>query len=404
MILKGFRKTTIILLLALVSTVLMSGASALTFASSLTAASKVVLLIKGNPQFSRDQLSGEARLWYDRLWAAIVNPNQYVNSTDDAKSGDIYTYGRSLSTHITSLLQVLRVTGDPRLLEEVDRLAQLMRGQLSDTNGDGYLNWVYLHDPSAGDYQTDLRKMDEMMTHSLVATVAYAFHVNRDLDARYAERADFWTNFLKKNFEAKWRKRQNISSGFPFLEQGLTHCYTTWIRYHYYMHKLTGEQGYYNEAVRMASAVSSIITDTNTPLGVAAQWPHGDPRIGSSSTYGAQPMNYARYTVLSAADLALEGFGPFAEPGFMEKMACMLAYFIMDANAPNSFNGKIDGSDPGGESASRYAISPYTQLGHWDMTGRVKAISEQVYKNKESQLENPDRIYIPAGMVFSLLR
>jgi hypothetical protein len=243
--------------------------------------------------------------------------------------------------------------------------------------------------------------MDEILTHSLVASFAYAFHVNRSLDPVYAERADFWTDYLENHFEAKWREREGIRSDFPFLEKKLTHAYVQWIRYHYYMHGLTGREGYYDEAVRMADVIGRHVTTVSTPLGTAAQWDHGMPIIDGSS-HGMQRTNYARYTVQGMADLACEGFSVFAESGFMEQVATMEAHFVMDSHAPDDYAYRIDGSGPGGESLSRFGISPWTQLGRWDASGRVVSISDEAYENLESSSSNPRRIFIPAGMVFSL--
>ena len=190
--------------------------------------SRTNLTLRIDLTFNEKQLPVEARLWYSRFWAGLRNPSQYPNATALAQSNDTYNYGRPLNTHITTILQLLRVTGDQRLLDEVDRLTELMRAKLKDRSiltvggstyqADGYLNWVWQYnEPSY--VGTDIHEMDEILTHSLVASYAYAFQVNRDLDPRYAERAQFWTNYLKNHFEAKWRKRKKIPTGFPFLER-----------------------------------------------------------------------------------------------------------------------------------------------------------------------------------------
>ena len=36
--------------------------------------------LRGDPGFSEDSLTDEQRKWYDRLWAAIENPEQYPNA------------------------------------------------------------------------------------------------------------------------------------------------------------------------------------------------------------------------------------------------------------------------------------------------------------------------------------
>ncbi len=374
-----------------------------------TPTTRTALSLRVDPNFTEDSLSPEVRLWYDRFLASLQNPSQYPNATSLASSNDTYNYGRPLNTHITTILQVFRLTGDRRLLDEVDRLAQLMRAQLKDWSiltkdgtvyqADGYLNWLYNYD--AGYIGTDVQQMDEMLAHSLVASFAYAFYVNRDLDSRYAERAQFWTDYLKNQFEAKWRKRKNIPTGFPFLTKELTHAYLQWIRYHYYMAKLTGNQAYMDEAVRMAGNIQDEIQQVSTPIGTADFWYHGMTLVGASSTYGPQPTHYARYTVQAAADLAAEGFNIFGQTGFMNRMANTLSYFIM--NSTSSYAGNIDGSGTA-ESYDRYSISPWAMLGRWDNTGKIQSETERVYKSIESSPDNPRRIYFPAGMLYMLMR
>jgi hypothetical protein len=65
-----------------------------------------------------------------------------------AASGDLYTLGRGLNDYVTALLSAPRATGDLKFLDEVDRLLEIARGRLADANGDGFLDWRWLHDPS----------------------------------------------------------------------------------------------------------------------------------------------------------------------------------------------------------------------------------------------------------------
>jgi hypothetical protein len=307
---------------------------------------------------------------------------------------------------------MLRVTGDRQLLDEVDRLAELMRAQLKDSSilthggstyqADGYLNWQWLNPGDANYYGTDVHVMDEMLTHSLVASYAYAFHLNRDLDPRYAERAQFWTNYLKNHFEAKWRKRNNKSTGFPFLEKNLAHPYMQFVRYHFYMAKLTGDNAYENEALRMAGNIKNQIKEVSTPIGTGAVWAHGMTTLGSTST-GIQSTTYARYTVQGAADLAAEGFSIFGQTGYMERIAVTLANNVMDGNL-SAYAEYINGSGSGGESLDTYAISPWAMIGRWDKTGEVQVETDRVYRQLEASPENPKRIHLPAGMVYLLTR
>lgn len=369
------------------------------------------LPLRADPGFSSEQLPEEIAPWYHRFLAVLYNPRQYLNATLLAKSNNTYHYGRALNTHITSMLQVFRITGDMRILAEVDRLAELMRAQLRDRSvlrrggniheTDGYLNWQYRHDK--GYEGTDVHQMDEMLSHALIAAIAHAYQVNRDLDPRYAERARFWTDYLANHFEAKWRKRKGIPRGFPFLEKHLIHVTMQWIRYHYYMAQLTGNEAYENEARRMAETVRRHIRKIPVREGTAAMWNH-TTAVKGHLAHDPQPFQYARYTVQAAADLASENFDVFSEPGFMEDLAATLAHFVMNDPTGATFAFHIDGSGKKRETAARYAISPWTMLGRWSDDRKILSISEKAYFLAEENPDRPRRIYIPAGMVFSLAR
>ena len=221
------------------------------------------------------------------------------------------------------------------------------------------------------------------------------------VDPRYAERAEFG-NYLKNHFEAKWRKRENKATGFPFLEKNLTHSYMQWIRYHFYMAKLTGNKTYEDEALRMAGVINNQIKQVSTSIGTGDMWDHGMTVLGVSS-YGAQPTHYARYTVQGAADLAAEGFSIFGQSGYMDRMSVTLANYVMDGNL-SAYAGNIDGSASGSETFDVYTISPWAMLGRWDKTGEIQVETDRVYKKMESSPENPRRIFLPAGMVYTLSR
>jgi hypothetical protein len=264
---------------------------------------------------------------------------------------------------------------------------------------DGYLNWLYFYD--AGYEGTDIHQMDEMLSHSLVAAFAYAFHANRDLDSRYAERATFWTGYLKNHFEAKWRKRKGIATGFPFLTKLLTHVYVQWIRYHYYMHKLTGEDGYYNEAIRLSQDIKNHMEYVGTPLGTTAQWDHGMPELGGS-TLGPQPTNYARYTMQGMADLAFENFSIFDNDSLLTSVANTAAYYVLNSKAPSAIAYYIDGS--GEQTDDLYAISPFTAMAYWDASGKIVNLSTQIFQNIEGDETTPRRIYVPAGLFLNAMK
>jgi hypothetical protein len=369
-----------------------------------------VASLRGKPNFSEGQLPTNVRLWYKRLWVGIKRQGNY--SSKMASTGNLEQLGRHLNFRITSQLTAFRATGDLRLLDEIDRVMQVARGQLKDYNRDGYVNWRQLNkNGNKKYYNNDYHNMNEMLTHGMVAAVAYAFHINRDLDSRYAERAKFWTNYLEKHFEAKWRKRNKVSSSsYNFLTWNYIHPYTQFIRYHYYMHKLTGKQGYLNEALKMASEVDKRMAQSGSAF-VWAQSMNSNNKLGTV----CQPRRYAQITMQAAEDLALEGFAQFGKEATMRKYAATLSQFIMNDSA-KSFATDVCGDKnraglksapivgyagrPGGRATpTQYAATPFTALGRWDTTGKVVNIAGQVYRSTESNLDNPQRMFIPAAMV-----
>jgi len=46
-----------------------------------------------------------------------------------------------MQSSLTALLTLFRVTGDIELLEEIDRLMEIAKGRLNDSDGDGFRNW-----------------------------------------------------------------------------------------------------------------------------------------------------------------------------------------------------------------------------------------------------------------------
>lgn len=370
--------------------------------------------LRVEPGFLPDQLPDQAQYWYDLLWVSINNPRQLPMAAEDvAKSNDTYLYGRVLNMHITSLLHALRVSGDKRFLVEIDRLAELMRATLDDRSiltyggtshdADGYLNWLWRYNSDPGYIDTDIHEMDEMMCHAMVAAIAYTYHVNRDKEHQYAEKAAFWSNYLTNHFEQKWRSRKQVPQGFPFLTSRLIHVYMQWVRYHYYMYRLTGDKGYLDETERMARVVAQQITTVTTPSGLAAQWTHGMTVLGEKPM-GAQKVNYARYTIQAAADLHLEGVSVFAENAFMKNIATMFSSFVLDNDAPESMAAYIDGHGKERETMKRYLYSPFAQLSYWDQGGRIHDISEQIFASAETDPGNPRSIHVPAGLLFSTLK
>ena len=383
--------------------------------------------LRGNPSFSVNQLSAEQRKWYDTLWAVINNPDQFPNATAIAKSGNSYLYRGDLQDYVTNLLLAFRMTGDLRLLDEVDRVAQLMRGKLADGwyatldgkdgTKDGFLNWVDLYDTSATFRGKDTQLAYDLKANTLVSEIAWALQNNRDLKSpsgvNYGSHADFWKDYLVNHFEAKWRKRTGKPSGFPFVEHKTFHTYHSFMKWHHYMGQLTGNSAYTKEAERMASVLwSNEFKETSSNNGTALVWPR-------ALTYGRDtwanylmPQHYARYVVQEAVDLHFEGFGEYAKDSTLEKFAHSVTSFVIDDSNFNSFARDIGGGTsragiPASSSSewnrmtrSRFAESSWSSLGVWDTSGEITKAANTTYNNVEMVKygKAPKRAFIPAGM------
>lgn len=403
--------------------------------------------LRGDPSFDESLLSADARLWYRRLWAAIENPDQAPNGNGQVWSGSLRQYGYTFQQYMMYLFTGLRATGDLGFVDEIARLSDIMASKLTTewydpstgawyapTDGTaGFRRWVYLRSNSTHNrVGKDTDTISAYKTHAVVSIMAYMFELNRDLTSPtgvdYGARADFWLDYLLNDFEAIWSKRLGTSRpgeifdyssnvGMSTLHAGLT--------YNYYMHKITGEDSRKAFADKDASDIAESMYTVDTPIGMAVVF--GRPRDHSD---GLNPIAYARYTWSWQVDIALDGHAVFGDAEYMAMHARTLSHFVMD-------NGTVDLSfDVGGmedqtgiswvdgvtevtmptqnpytssslewkrESWSRFMISYMAPLAAFDDSGRVVDLSTQVFEADESDVENPKKLAVPAGMLLAAM-
>ncbi len=332
--------------------------------------------------------------WHKRLRATIETPRfrPYLDPVKLAATGDVFELGRHVNEHMTSMTLAYRVTGDPVIAKHLDAVMKIAKGKLRDTNGDGYLNWLYLNDANAEARLytgRDDHAMDEMMTHAMVASVAYTLK-----QAGYGSSAAFWTDYLENHFEAKWRERKNMPSGYPFLDHKLMHPSAQFIRYHLYMYKLTGKSEYYGEAQRMTGLVKGAMRLE----GSGYIWSH------FRHQGGCQPTLYVRLTTQAIVDVATADAKLF-DSAFMKRLAYTMAHKILRKadGSLMSWNSCGTGSDFG--TIGTYAERPYAQLAPWDASGKLEAAVKSAYAVAESSnLDAPKSASTAATMVFTLGR
>lgn len=329
--------------------------------------------------------------WHKRLLATISNPRFHPDLEPKklASYGDLFRLGRQLNEYMTGLILAYRKTDDPVIAKQIDTILNIAKSKLRDTNGDGYQNWTYQADFNAEArlyYGRDDHHMDEMLTHSMVASAAYTLK-----QAGYSSSAAFWTDYLRNDFEAKWRERKNKPTGFPFLDHKLMHPSTSFIRYHLYMYKLTGKSEYYDEAKRLAG----LVKDTMRLSDGGYVWSHFR---GTMS--GCQPMVYVRYTTQALADLATADPNLF-DATFMKRVAYTMAYKALKDTDGTKLAGNSCGTGGTYGTVRTFSQSPYAQLAPWDGSGRLKTATERAYAVVEREnLASPKSSNTPAIMVF----
>lgn len=377
--------------------------------------------LRGDPSFDLASLPADVRCWYEALWDVLEDPDRSQYLTRRAARADLYTYSREINNMFVALLAAFRVTGDLALLDEVDRLAQHMRAQLDDAwtgsarrdqgSKDGYLNWVWDQDNSDTHKGRDLHEIDEMRTHAMVAQLAYAYAQNADLRSPngvdYAERADFWADYLKNHFEAKWRERNRVPwPRFPFLERPHLHETLEWVRYHHYMYLLTGEEPYEAEARRLSRVAFENFREADTPSGPALVTPRSVLSMGGTLDY-LLPSVYFRHVVATVVDLHFEGVAPWGDREVMEMLARTLSEFILDGGSSGYARDVGGGQSRAGLKASGegdwsrispsvYNISAFALLAAWDDSGEVAEVSAAVHEHRG---EAEKYVYVPSGLL-----
>ncbi len=186
-----------------------------------------------------------------------------------------------------------------------------------------------------------------------------------------------------------------------------THTYYSWLKWHYYMALLTGNDGYMQEAERMAGKLHEDVKEVSTSNGTALLWPKGVLSEGSSLTY-LHPTVYARYAFHDAIEFNLEGFG-WWDDETLEQMARTITTWVID---PQGAEGNRDwfAGDIGGDvdragfptdgwarmSYLRYEVSAYPELVIYDDSGKIDDINRKVM-DKFGDYTDPRYIAFPTA-------
>ena len=413
------------------------------------------------PDFTVSELDGEAQVWYERVKLEIAAesrrscpaagtpleayPNNYGGSaTLSACSGVKHYIGRSVNGWVTSLLSVFRLTGDLALLEEVDRVMELARAQLEDTDGDGWRNFKSL--PSITG--TDFNLKEDDLSHAFIPEVIYVFRKNAAYSTAahdYAAHADAWLEYLRDDFEAKWAGRGETRSTEGIPVHRLMHPFIDMVRYTTYMTKLLPEDARYARLSERlgATALAEFRTDT-TGSGEAFVWSHevrGYAGIGPGECLTLQMGTYPTETMQSFLDLALEGVAGFADPVKLHKLSRTLSESILEPNSISFMYKDVGGPRNGIISPTQrkqtvidgwcfedVSYSPGNEPGNWFRTEgayrvfnygffaafapdattpltetEIYRVNLEAYGDPTSPATQLSSVSIPAAMVFSEL-
>ena len=400
----------------------------------------------------------QARAWYRQMGLEIAKeqateclppgtpPEAYEYATSSgtvaACSATKHWTGRALNHYVTSLLTVFRVTGDRTLLEEVDRVMEIARGGLRDTDGDGFRNWAYL----ARYDQNDFNHKEDSLAHGFLAEVAYVFKQNAAYSTPehdYAAHSAAWSSYLRGDFEAKWAGRGETAEGLPV--DRLMHPFMEILRYGVYMEKLFPSEARYRRFnARLAEVALSEFRTDATPGGEAFVWSHvvrrWDPQINGDPNrcIDFQMGTYPQQTMQAFMDLALEGYPGFSDTEKMHKLSRSLSESILDAtqygflykdvgglrngllNPNERKNSVVDGycfhDAYYGNNASNFRSEGSYRALSWGFmaafapesstsfaAGEIYRVNEQVYGNPLSGSIRAQRVHVPAAMVFTHL-
>ena len=378
--------------------------------------------LRGDPGFDAGGLQGDAARFHSLLWESIDDPQQREYIERLANSDNLYEYGRLVYTHSSALLLAFRHTGDLRLLDRVDDLTEMMRSHLDDSwrdvregsaeeGRDGYPNWVWRGRGSPDHQGKDVHAIDEMRTHAFLAEVAWAFRNNEDLPSPkgidYGERADFWAEHLRENFEAKWRERNEVRwPNFPFLQRPYMHPTLAMTKYHYYMYRLTGDIEYSLEARRLSDVLFGEFQQVETPVGDAFVWTRSISQWDGGEEY-LTPTDYSSLVVADALSLHLDGFYGWADLRVPHYLANMVSQFLIDAGS-SSFARDIGGGQRRAgirPSSARdwtrvtrhgFAINTWAFLTAYDESGKIAQVAQDIWEDLPAQHRYP---HIPAGLL-----
>lgn len=187
---------------------------------------------------SKNLLNSDSVSLYEDWWSFYNDPDNYYQDSPELifAAGDLgnsnsngsYSYTRTGGSYLASIVDMIRVTGDPEALEELVFWSKKLKLNLKDHDGRGYEFFEYMNGQFGSGYDQDYNPkyeysdtnfLDEQMLAGTIALIAHALHENRDYSTEAGVQADIWFDYLANNWTPKWLARTTIAEDEPYKPQ-----------------------------------------------------------------------------------------------------------------------------------------------------------------------------------------
>jgi hypothetical protein len=308
----------------------------------------------GDPSFDDSAFSGAVASAYSTLLTDLSSSATTTRLNTLIATDDLYYYARLFHTHIDSAYLAFRLTGDLRILDHIDYWMDQLWSRRVYGHADGqYSQFIMWRAASDAGFGTD-RKIDDLKLQALIAQVADLMEENRSLASpggrNYAASADRWVQYItatgahtSDGFAAKMPVVHGSPQyGFSKLDpHSDCHSWHSWMKGCYFLHKLTGESGWLQNATRSADILwtGGVSGNPNgsysgNPEYRLATSPGGDAYVWmsnvhwrSSSRNYLMPTNYAQSVFGDQVILHIEDFHQYESELVMQRFARTVRYW-----------------------------------------------------------------------------
>lgn len=350
--------------------------------------------------FTPSKLKPAQRLWHGQLLEHIggksyPSPNSVTDkatekqpdgSVKTLETADVYEISRALNLYAGALEAAIRGTRDLELVEEVSRVMNQARANMTTRNG--YKVWLYWHSKDVH-YGHDTRAVDETLLFWMVVRVARLLEANRVHPIeRYASEAAWWLDYAESMLK-RWQQKNPNAPPLQALDMPLTHCFVSMAGGFLLLGELAGKDAYTQEGYRRLAVFRQMLYEG--PKG-GLIWPHTTP--GYKGTPQPAPgIDYTSHTVEVLMTLCHEGL---IDETLMQQITAGVRNHML--RSENEMAVNLDGT--GATYPLKYMHNAYAGLAQWDSTGKIAQINSVL--GAIGQYRN--RVFIPAYELLRLVK